>query len=393
MQKRDEILAEARELQEFVENADKVKAEREAELKAIEDSFDQVKATKEEEVKAIENSIVEMNQQYEVEKARLEEEAKRISMEQANEAMRLKEEADAERRAINEEKEAIIADIEQRRVDAQAELDQLVEQAKGVIAEAEEATKTRDEMIKVIEEAKALEAQKSEIEAEIAKKQSEFEAESAAKKSEFEAQIAEYEAQATEWSKQIESIKNEYEEAQRIIADSKNAEIQAEAIGQEIILNAEKQAVFLKEVSLSESEKGKMQKLIEEKEQQIKDMEAERDALLKEIESMKKSIADVEKKLKEVPSGGGTVAVHEGPKEYTVAVVPHNANGEVDNNGINKELESKSKDGWKLVSVINDEGGKLQASLGGAETSTLSSGVYTSKEDRVILIFERSKSI
>ena len=176
------------------------------------------------------------------------------------------------------------------------------------------------------------------------------------------------------------------------MAESKGAEVRAEAIGQEIILNAEKQAVFLKEVSLSESEKGKLLKQIEEKEKQISDMEKERDTLLAEIEKMKKSISDLEKKMKDAPSGGvGTAFLRESPKDYSVEVVPHNANGEVDSDGINKILSAKSKDGWKLVSVINDEGGKLQSSLGGSESSSLSSGVYTSKEDRVVLIFEKNR--
>jgi len=49
-----------------------------------------------------------------------------------------------------------------------------------------------------------------------------------------------------------------------------------------------------------------------------------------------------------------------------------------------------SADGWKLSSVINDEGGKLQASLGSNESNgSLSMGAFNSKEDRVILIFER----
>ena len=50
-----------------------------------------------------------------------------------------------------------------------------------------------------------------------------------------------------------------------------------------------------------------------------------------------------------------------------------------------------TKDGWTLVSVINDDGGKLQSSLGGEAAASLSMGSFTSKEDRVILIFERPK--
>jgi DNA repair exonuclease SbcCD ATPase subunit len=330
-----------------------------------------------------------MNQKYEVEKARLEEEAKRISEEQANEALKLKEAAEAERRAINEEKEAIIADIEQRRVDAQAELDQLVEQAKSVIAEAEEATKTRDEMIKVIEEAKVLEAQKAEVEAEIASKKTELEemitsktaeydgmianktAEYdgmiaaktteydeliankkneydemvAAKQNEIDTQAAQFEAAAVEWDTQINAIKADYEQALKIIEEAKNAEMQAESIGQEIILNAEKQAVVLKESALTESEKGAMKKLIEEKDQKIDELEKER--------------------------------LTYGPKEYSVESVANTSNG-IDNKGIGEVLAAKAKENWKLVSSLNDNG-TLDGSLGG-------------NGSRVVLIFERIKN-
>ena len=44
-------------------------------------------------------------------------------MEQANEALKLKDAADAERKAIEDEREKIIAEIEQRQAEAQTELD------------------------------------------------------------------------------------------------------------------------------------------------------------------------------------------------------------------------------------------------------------------------------
>jgi len=356
MKKRDEILAEAKQAQDLVDNADKIIAEKEALIKDSE-------AKKEE----LEGAIRKLNDDFEAEKARIDEEAKKISMEQANEALRLKEEADAERRAINEEKDAIIADIEQRRADAQTELDQLVEQAKQVIADAEEAQKAKDEMDSIIAEAKACEGQMNEM----------------------KAQIADYEKQASDWDSKIKGIQGEYDEAVRIIADSKNATIQAEAIGQEIILAAEKQAVFLKEASLSESEKGKMLKLIEEKEQQIKDMEQQRDELIGKIEKMQQAISDLEQKMQNAPVGGKAI-LSDGPKEYKVEIVTHNASSEVDYEEIQEVLTRMAKDGWKLVSAINDEGGKLQSALTGSESASLSAGAFTSKEDRVVLIFERA---
>lgn len=356
MKKRDEILAEAKQAQDLVDNADKIIAEKEALIKDSE--------AKQAE---LEGAIKKLNDDFEAEKVRIDEESKKISMEQANEALRLKEEADAERRAINEEKDAIIADIEQRRADAQTELDQLVEQAKQVIADAEEAQKAKDEMDSIIAEAKACEGQMNEM----------------------KAQIADYEKQASDWDSKIKGIQGEYDEAVRIIADSKNATIQAEAIGQEIILAAEKQAVFLKEASLSESEKGKMLKLIEEKEQQIKDMEQQRDELIGKIEKMQQAISDLEQKMQNAPVGGKAI-LSDGPKEYKVEIVTHNASSEVDYEEIQEVLTRMAKDGWKLVSAINDEGGKLQSALTGSESASLSAGAFTSKEDRVVLIFERA---
>lgn len=356
MKKRDEILAEAKQAQDLVDNADKIIAEKEALIKDSE--------AKQAE---LEGAIRKLNDDFEAEKVRIDEESKKISMEQANEALRLKEEADAERRAINEEKDAIIADIEQRRADAQTELDQLVEQAKQVIADAEEAQKAKDEMDSIIAEAKACEGQMNEM----------------------KAQIADYEKQASDWDSKIKGIQGEYDEAVRIIADSKNATIQAEAIGQEIILAAEKQAVFLKEASLSESEKGKMLKLIEEKEQQIKDMEQQRDELIGKIEKMQQAISDLEQKMQNAPVGGKAI-LSDGPKEYKVEIVTHNASSEVDYEEIQEVLTRMAKDGWKLVSAINDEGGKLQSALTGSESASLSAGAFTSKEDRVVLIFERA---
>lgn len=175
----------------------------------------------------------------------------------------------------------------------------------------------------------------------------------------------------------------------RIIADSKTATVTAQAIAQEIILDAEKKSVFLKEVALSESDKGRMLKQIEEKEQQIKDMEKQKDELVAKITQMEEAIADLNKKIKEAATA--VSIADSGNKEYVVEVVKHNSNGEVDSEGINHVLQSRSNDGWKLSFILNDEGGKLQAALGSSESNSLSVGAYSSKEDRVVLIFERAK--
>ena len=62
---------------------------------------------------------------------------------------------------------------------------------------------------------------------------------------------------------------------------------------------------------------------------------------------------------------------------------------EVDVKGLSELLKKKSGEGWKLVSAIDDDGGKLISSMGGAETASLSGGTFNSKEDRLVLIFER----
>ena len=117
-------------------------------------------------------------------------------------------------------------------------------------------------------------------------------------------------------------------------------------------------------------------------------MEKERDALSAKIAELEASIANLEKKVASGAIGGGAAS---GPKEYKVESVNHNDIGEVDEKGLATLLDKMTKDGWTLVSVINDDGGKLQSSLGGEAAASLSMGSFTSKEDRVILIFERPK--
>ena len=57
------------------------------------------------------------------------------------------------------------------------------------------------------------------------------------------------------------------------------------------------------------------------------------------------------------------------------------------------KIDKKAKEGWKLVSAVNDDGGKIISSLEGSESSaslsSLSQNSFDSKEDRLVLIFER----
>ena len=57
------------------------------------------------------------------------------------------------------------------------------------------------------------------------------------------------------------------------------------------------------------------------------------------------------------------------------------------------QVQEKASEGWTLISTIDDDGGKLLASMGGGQEATLSSslsgGSFNSKEDRLVLIFAR----
>ena len=87
--------------------------------------------------------------------------------------------------------------------------------------------------------------------------------------------------------------------------------------------------------------------------------------------------------------GGGANA----PMEYSVETIDHTKNAEVNVDALSKLLKKKSSEGWNLISVVDDDGGKLMASMGGSsETTSLSSlgsNSFSQKEDRLVLIFGR----
>ncbi|MCR4688201.1 MAG: hypothetical protein K5745_01470 [Saccharofermentans sp.] len=383
MSKRDELLAQAKEAQEFIENFENIKKEKEAEIKDCEDK------------------ITKLNADFEAEKVRIAEESKKVSMEQATEALKIKDQAEKDRdKALAEkeqliaqaeaEKQQIIAELEERNKKAQAELDTMTEQAKGVMAEAEEALSKRDAIKKEIDEFdKTSKAQQKELD-ELTKEKRKNLDELESKKTEAEAQLTEYYKQQETLQTDIDGLKGKLDEANRIIEDSKNATVLAEAAAQEIVLNAEKQSVFLKEAALRESDKGKMLAEIEEKDNKIKEIEMEKAELEKKLAALESSVAALEKKVKE---GGGAVSVKSGPKDYSVEVIDHNSASEVDTKKLEKILDAKAKDGWTLVQIIDDDGGKLISSLGGSSESTSlslgSAGFSSTKQDRLILIFER----
>ena len=106
------------------------------------------------------------------------------------------------------------------------------------------------------------------------------------------------------------------------------------------------------------------------------------------------AVKKLQDRLDKMPVGGaagGTVSIADGMKEYSVVVVPHLSNGEVNSERIAEILAAKAAGGWHLHSMINDEGGKVQASLGGGDAMSLNASSASIKEDRVIMVFERNK--
>ena len=207
------------------------------------------------------------------------------------------------------------------------------------------------------------------------------------KKNQAEKEFDDYQKQSIEIQDQIKGLQAELKEAKEIIADSKNATVLAEAAAQEIVLNAEKQSVFLKQAALSESEKGKMLDQITELEEKIKEKEMEKAELEKKLASLDNAVAELEKKVR---AGGGASG---GPMEYSVETVEHNKSAEVNVDALSKLLKKKSADGWTLISVVDDDGGKLMSSMGGSSEAqslgSLGASTFNQKEDRLVLIFGR----
>ena len=398
LNKRNQLVEEVEDAQNYLNNVEALKKE----LEAAQAEQDNILAQKKQEIANTESDLAKIQADFLAEKERLEKEGREIAEKQAGEALAKKEQAEAELAVLTSEKEAVIAEANAQKEQAEAELAEIRTQAQQIISEAEEAAGQRDSIIAEINE------RQSAIDGELASKSAELQkiidekasldATIADEKAQREAAIAEYETQlndlndsVTAWNTKIDEIKGEYEQAQAVIADSKTITVQAQAEAEEIILHAEKHAVFLKEVALGESEKGKLLNEIAEKENIIKDMEKQRDELSSKIEALEASIEALQKKAAAGGFGGGD----NGPKEYCVEVVNHNDSSEVDAKGINAVLQSKSKEGWKLVQLINDDGGKLQSSLGdnGGSSGSLAIGAFasSSKEDRVVLIFERTR--
>ena len=121
----------------------------------------------------------------------------------------------------------------------------------------------------------------------------------------------------------------------------------------------------------------------------MEEMAKSKEELEKQLDETQKAIKKLQDRVDNMPVGGGAISISDGLKEYSVVVVPHLSNGEVNSERIAEILATKAAGGWRLHSMINDEGGKLQASMGG-ESMSLSTGSVSIKDDRVIMIFERN---
>ncbi|MBR6253922.1 MAG: hypothetical protein IKR22_00660, partial [Clostridiales bacterium] len=275
-----------------------------------------------------------------------------------------------EKERVDAETAQLLGSARQEKEKMEKEASQMLEQAKKTVADAEA------EKNKLTSEARAscdvIAKQKAALESDIAKMTKEQEQ----SKHTFETQIA--------------GLQTDLDNAKAIIADSKIAKKLAEVEAQELILKAEKRAVALKDAALSESEKGKLQDELKKKESELAEMAKSKEELEKQLNEMQKTIKKMQDRIDNMPVGGGAVAIADGMKEYSVVVVPHLSNGEVNSERIAEILATKAAGGWRLHSIVNDEGGKLQATIGGGDSVSLNASSVSIKEDRVIMIFERN---
>ena len=128
---------------------------------------------------------------------------------------------------------------------------------------------------------------------------------------------------------------------------------------------------------------------IEELKEQVKEKEMEKAELEKKLASLDAAVAELEKRVR---SGGGGAGA---PMDYSVKVVEHNKSSEVNVEALTKLLKKKSSEGWTLIHVVDDDGGKLISQMGGgsdAGLSSLSGSPFAQKEDRLVLIFGKPKA-
>ena len=289
-----------------------------------------------------------------------------------------KAQAEEAKRKADEEAAAIYSSTEAARNAAQQEEQEILRRAEEARLKAK-----NDEQVYIDE----LEATQRQVQAEIERIQEERRVLWA---------TAEQEAAAlTKELQEAKEMAQEALEARQAAEDqAKEAQRQAAEDAERIILEAEKRAVVLKELGISESEKGRIAKKYEEDTQA---RQAEIDALQQTLSERSNKLELSEQKvrdmmeeidnLRESQLRAGFIPVSV-PMEYEVEVIAHNSSSEVNAEALAEALARRGGQGWKLHSLVNDEGGKLQSALGGAEKVSLT-GTTATKQDRVILIFER----
>jgi len=213
---------------------------------------------------------------------------------------------------------------------------------------------------------------------------------------------AEAEQEAAALTKELQEAAEMAKEAQEARdaarVEAEEARLSAAEEAQRIVLDAEKRAIVLKENGISQSEKGRIAREYEEASQtRQKEIAALQQVLSEREEDLKRSEQKVSDMMLEIEklrenqlrNGFRPVSV---PMDYEVEVIVHMSTGEVNSEAIAEALARRGHAGWKLHSLVNDEGGRLQASMGVAEKYSLASGA-SNKEDRVILIFERVAAV
>lgn len=442
MDKRQEVLDEASRLRDEVKAAQKkindLKAEHENNLLIVSDAKAQAEIQSKDILDKARKEAAAL-----LEDARKESETKLSEVESAHqrltrEAEQLRNEIDTTRASAQEElngyleqAKLAIAELEQAqktRATIDSEIDSIRNQATAVRVEAEAMKKEAEETKQKAQE--ELAHAKDELEAvrqqtEDAKKKAENDVTVILDEVTRTREQAEKEVQAilsdrdmirgqveeeantlrAEIEQAREDIKNSESERKaaaaeaaevRNLANAEATEIRRQAAeeAQNLVLVAEKKSITIKESAVSESERGRLMKeyddktgslqsLIDELQENLKARESD---LANKGEEVNKIMDELEK-LKEQQQHVG-MTPRSVPMEYEIEVIPHKLSGEVDSDAISAVLLKRGPKGWKLHSLINDEGGKLQSTLGASEKMSLSSPVSV-KEDRVIMIFER----
>lgn len=438
----DETSRLAAEMADAREGFDKMQAEydlqlhaaEEIKLQAEQEALDVRKRAEEEAAEArtqAEREAVEIKRQTELDStAKLADaqESRRNAVEEAEhirlEIENTKKMAETELAAYVSEAKAAIAAAEESQITRQkvdAEVKSIMEQAELYKGQAEEAKR------KAEEEARAIFLEVEETKKLARKEEQEFllRAQEAKTKAEKDEQVYRDELELTQKQVQeeIESIleqrraawataeqeaaalTNELQEARDMAKDALAARIAAEELAKEaqrvaaedserIILEAEKRAVALKKIGISQSEKGRIVQQYEEesrvRQSEIADLQQALSAREQELQQSEQKVRDIMEEIEKLRNnqscpGFVTGSVH---MDYEVEIIIHKPTGEVDSEAIEEVLARRGPLGWKLHSIMNDEGGRLQASMGAAEKYSLAS-CASYKQDRVIMIFER----